>query len=77
MFFVLLLAATCTSCCCLLQQLRLQLSVGPCRFITDTKARVNRLETVISNISLAKLIERIMQVTCAACITRRVHALCT
>ena len=30
--------------------------------VEATKARVNRLETVVSNISLAKLIERIMQV---------------
>ena len=30
--------------------------------VEATKARVNRLETVVSNISLAKLIERVMQV---------------
>jgi hypothetical protein len=32
------------------------------RMIAATKSRVSRLETVVSNITLAKLIERIMQV---------------
>ena len=32
------------------------------RLVSATKARVARLETVVSNISLAKLIERVMQV---------------
>ena len=32
------------------------------RLVSAVKARVARLETVVSNISLAKLIERVMQV---------------
>jgi hypothetical protein len=51
------------------------------RSVAAIKARVSRLELVISNVSLAKLIDRIMQVTraracsvCGLCITEHEHA---
>ncbi len=48
-----------------------------CRLVAAVKARVARLEIVVSNISLAKLIERIMQVhrplfkRCLLCLQNR------
>ena len=51
-----------------------------CRLVAAVKARVARLEIVVSNISLAKLIERIMQVDrpllkrCLLCLQNRVSS---